>query len=211
MAITERRFSTGLPFLDRRLDGGIAVGEMLALTAPPASQSELFLRTFLRTTKTAYISTTRTESQVRRWAEYRTHEEISLSVAKVDTDELTAVFEQIRELLDPESILVIDTVNGLERTPRSEYVEFLNALKRLLRERDCIAVLHCPEESTDLPRRGLTLSRADQVWQLEVSARSREIKNRLLVTKSRNGRALSEPVDVVLTDTVRIDTSRRIT
>lgn len=55
-----------------------------------------------------------------------------------------------------------------------------------------------------------TLNRADDVRELEVHALSRDVKTRLLVTKSRYGYSLTEPIPLVLTGRVRIDTSRRI-
>ena len=37
------RLRTGIDVLDRKLDGGIPAGSIVALTAQPASQAELFL------------------------------------------------------------------------------------------------------------------------------------------------------------------------
>jgi len=72
-------------------------------------------------------------------------------------------------------------------------------------------VLHCIAGDAPVPPlRDLSLNRADHVWQLQVMALSRDVKTRLLITKVRNGRALTEPVDLLMTDRVRVDTSRRI-
>lgn len=116
----------------------------------------------------------------------------------------------LEERLVPECFVIVDRANGLENADREPYLAFLDRLKTLLHETDSVGVLHCTHRTPSPPRRGLTLDRVDQVWQLELLPLSREIKNRLLVTKSRNGRALREPIDILLTGRVQVDTSRRI-
>lgn len=210
MAQANRTFSTGLQFLDRRIGGGFQAGSLVALAAPPGSQSELLLAQFLGTHRTVYVTTTRPEAEVREWAAARAPGDPGLSVAEVAPEELLEAPEAVAELLPPESFLIVDTANGLETAPRPRYLEALNCLKRRLREVDGVGVLHCVDRRTPPPRRSLTLNRADTVWQLEVQALSRELKTRLLVTKDRYGHTLTEPVPLLLTDRVRIDTSRRI-
>lgn len=207
---SDRRFSTGLPFLDRRIDGGFATGSLLALSAPPRCQSELLLRRFVRSRRTLYVSLTRPVSEVRAWADE----------GRGSAPELTVIDPEPRTLLDdigavegsllPESFVIVDRSNALETADREEYLAFLDRLQETLRDADSVGVLHCSQRTPPPPRRGLTLDRADQVWQLELLPLSREIKNRLLVTKSRWGRALREPIDLLLTDRVQVDTSRRI-
>jgi hypothetical protein len=210
MAAINRRFSTGLPFLDRRIDGGLEAGGLLAFTAPASSQSELLLREFLAENPTHYVTTTRPESEVRDWATAMVPTEPDLTVDHHPPEALLDNFEAVHEGFTPESFLIVDTVNSLETAERGRYLAFLNDLKALLRTTDSVGVLHCSEHAEPPPRRGLTLNRADQVWQLQLRTLSREFNNQLLITKARHGRALNEPIDLVLSDRVRIDTSRSI-
>jgi hypothetical protein len=108
------------------------------------------------------------------------------------------------------SCVIGDRSHALETAEREESLAFLDRLRGTLRDADSVGVLRCSPRTPPPPRRGLTRDRVDQVWQLELLPLSREIKNRLLVTKSRRGRALREPIDVLLTDQVQVDTSRRI-
>lgn len=206
---TTRRFSTGLTFLDRRIDGGLIPGCLLALTAPPGSQSELLIAELIRARPTTVVSTTRPEAEVQEWAKTRA-DTADLSVITLDPESVLAQPERITEDLSPESFVVVDSVNGLETAPREQYMGFLNHLKERLRETDSVGILHCIDQVDNPAQRGLTLHRADYVWQLEVLTLSREIKTRLLITKARHGRALTEPVPLRLTDRVQVDTSRRI-
>lgn len=210
MSSTDRRFSTGLPFLDRRLDGGLTVGSLLALTAPPHSQSELLLRQLLLDRRTLYVSLTRPAPEVETWATTDSILAPELTVITPDPQALLDSLAVIEDDLIPECFVIIDRVNELEMADRDEYLSFLNQLNAVLRESESVGVLHCSQRIPDPPQRGLTLDRVDQVWQLELLPLSREIKNRLLVTKSRTGRALQEPIDILLTDRVQVDTSRRI-
>lgn len=210
MSLNERRYSTGLPFLDRRIDGGLTAGGLLALTAPPQSQSELILRQLVYAQQTLYVSTTRPEAEVRTWAEAQPESNPELTVTRENPQDLLENLELLDSMVIPESFVVIDRANGLESASREEYLAFLDSLKAKLLEMESVGILHCSQTPSIPPQRGLTLDRVDQVWQLELMPLSREIKNRLLVTKSRNSRALREPIDILLTDRVEVDTSRRI-
>lgn len=209
MSATERRFSTGREFLDRRIRGGLVPGRLLALTAPPSSQSELLLAELASARRSTIVSTTRPETEIREWVDANVHHH---DIDVVTTDALTLLEEPTDVIgsLEPESFLVLDSLGGLETAPRDEYLRFLNHLKAVLRETDSVGILHCLDTPKPPARRTLTLHRADYVWQLEVVPTSRDIKTRLLVTKARRGRALDEPIPLKLTDTVKVDTSRRI-
>lgn len=101
-------------------------------------------------------------------------------------------------------------MNALERASRDRYLQFLNTFKTRLREIDCVGIVHCLQGALPSRCRYLTLKRADHVWQLELIPTTRQIKNRLLITKSRGYRALIEPIPLILSDQVLIDTSRTI-
>lgn len=207
----DRRYTTGLTFLDRRLDGGLPVGNLVAIVAPPSSQSELLLKQLLHTRRTLYVSTMRPSSEVRDWAS------AGPELTPTGRPELSVTARRPESLLDgyefdgpSESFFVLDRANGLEDAGQNTYLQFLNDLKRELRRRDCVGFVHCLEADPSPPRRDLTLARADQVWNLEVKPLSREVKNRLVVTKARNSRAPQQPIDITMTDRIKIDTSRRI-
>lgn len=204
-----RRFTTGLTFLDRMIGGGLPAGGLLSLTAPPTSQSELLLAELMRVRQTVVVSTTRPEEEIRDWADANAGSEES-TIVSTDPESLLEDPERATTPLSPESFLIVDSVNSLEMASRDRYLAFLNHLKERLRETDSVGILHCIDETDTPPQRSLTLHRSDFVWQLEVLVLSREIKTRLLVTKARQGRALTEPVPLRLTDRVQIDTSRRI-
>lgn len=210
MASPDRQYSTGLQFLDRRLDGGLTAGCLLAYIAPPQSQSELLLRRFLQVRQSLFVSLIRPATEIRDWAEQGETTVADLTVMTPRPDQLFEGFDALEAQLTPESFVLIDNTTELEGASRDVYLEFLNDLKDVLERTNSVGILHCSTLDPAPSQRGLTLARADQVWQLELVPLSREIKNRLLVTKSRKSRALREPIDILLTDRVRVDTSRRI-
>lgn len=210
MSKVRRRFSTGLRFLDQRIGGGLAAGSLLALAAPPFSQSELLLAQLLRVHPTVYVTTTRPEAEVRDWAAATVESVEDLTVLKAGPEELVGSPGALAEVVGDESVVIVDTVNGLERASRSEYLAVLNRLRGRLAGTDSVGVLHAVGEQSPPRQRSLTLKRADTVWQLEVQAMSRDLKTRLLIPKARFGHPPNVPIPLVLSDRVRIDTSRSI-
>lgn len=207
-----RRYSTGLPFLDFRLDGGIPAGTLLALTAPVSSQSEHLLYHLATSQPLLYLSTTNPAEVELRTAieEAAISSPEDLEFKHASPQELLADSASSFDRIRPESFVVIDPIDRLERAEYDQYVPFINTLKERLRETDSVGVFHCLDTASPPDNRQFTLKRADTVWQLEQIARSREIDTRLLVTKARRGRALSEPIPIAISDHVRIDTSQRI-
>lgn len=202
-----RRFSTGAQFLDFRLGGGLPAGRLLVLLAPPDAQSELLLHSMASGRRTHVFSTISPDA----WEfgqGFATGPPASLSFEHVPP---AGLHDAPAEHLEPpmESYLIVDADKGLE-TDREGYLAFLDALKARLRETESVGVLHLPDDADPPALRSLTLKRADQVWRLEQRVESREIKTRLLVTKARGTRALTEPIPLILTDRIHVDTSRRI-
>lgn len=111
---------------------------------------------------------------------------------------------------NPPSFLVIDDINALETGARSDYRDLLNDVHTWVREHESVAFLHCFDTADVGPHRSLTLNRVDQVWWLQLQPRSQDIVTKLYVTKARNARALTEPISLIMTDDIRIDTSRTI-
>ncbi len=65
------RLDTGIDVLDRKLDGGLPPGCIVAYTADPASQSELLLYELTAARGTLYLSTERSDDAVRHAIEPR--------------------------------------------------------------------------------------------------------------------------------------------
>lgn len=212
LAAPNRRFSTGLTFLDRRLDGGIPVGKLLTITAPAGSQSELFLYHFATSQPLRYISTTNPiEDEVERAFESTAITgSIDIEFEYAPPRELLTEPEQYFADILPESFVVIDPADPLEQADDDEYLSLVNMFKQRLRETDSVGIFHGLDTEPIPNNRRLTLKRSDYVWHLEQQFNSREINSRLLLTKARGGRAHPEPVPIVLSDSVHVDTSRNI-
>ena len=212
MSLPTRRYSTGLPFLDSRLDGGIPAGTLLALVAPASSQGELLLYHFATSQSTLYVSTTNPAEVELRAAieETAIPNPAALEFLYVPPQELITEPESFLDRIRPETFVVINPVDYLERGDDGQYLSTINSMKRTLRETDSVGILYCLDTDPPPDDRRFTLERADSVWRLEQTVLSREINTRLLITKARRGTVLSEPIPLVMGDHVRVDTSRRI-
>lgn len=205
----DERLSTGNGVLDRHLSGGVPPGRLVALVSPPESQSELLLYDWIRAGTGTFLSTIRPENEL--------EDELAEVYAATDTTVIHHEPTAFRD--DPASVLstipengyfVIDYANAIEAFPDDQQRSILNDIKRRLREQNAVGLLHCVDSGEHVEGRPLTLKRADVVWQLFLSVTTMNIENRLLVTKFRGGRALTEPIKLKLTDAVRVDTSRDI-
>jgi len=213
----EGRLSTGIPALDRLLGGGIPNGRMVALIAPPETQGELLLKQLVGVRSTLYLSTFRPKWEIKEeLADYVQNrmtadaDPIDLQVDYVTPEELLESPATYLDTLPSRANLIIDSIDEFEVEDRSRYVDFLNLVKETLWETGSLGLFYGMEGNRDSPARSLTLKRSDLVWQLRRNVRSNDIEHYLVISKFRGGEALTEPVKLILTDEVRIDTSRDI-
>lgn len=217
-APTESRsvLSSGIEPLDRLIGGGIPAGRMIAFISPPETQGELVLKQFVSQRSTVYLSTIRPQWEVREeLADYIRHSrpggtQHNLKVDHVSPDRLLDSAERYLAGLGTKSNLIIDSIDEFEFEDRSRYVDFLNLVKKTLWETGSVGLFYGMADTGEHPARSLTLKRSDIVWELRRQVASTDIHHHLIMSKFRGGEALTEPVKLVLTDEVRIDTSRDI-
>lgn len=200
----DRTYSTGQGVIDRRTDGGIRAGTILVVVAPPDSQSEELLTMLLGARDGTYASFVAPEEELDRRVDQHT------AVACLDPAVVADDPSVLSDLIDQEQFLVVDPFDPIESCGRDQSLDVIDQLKRVAREKDAAVIIHCIAQTEQTDTRRLTLKRADQVWRLQPMVLSREIKNRLVINKSRHGRSLEEPLDIVLTDGVSLDTTRNI-
>lgn len=204
------KLPTGLEVLDRKLGGGIPPGRLVALSASPASQSELFLYEVASARNTLYLTTERSKSAVRDVIEDVATEPSGVRVQRIGDDE--PIVETVRAIgnLPTRATLIVDPVRVFERQDESTYREFLSELKARTVETGSITYLHCLDGRGVTDRRDLTEYAADIVFDLSTELRGDTIENSLTVPKFRGGQALEDAIKLNLTADVSIDVSRKI-
>lgn len=211
------RLSTGVDLLDRRLNGGVPPGRMVTLMAPPDTQSDLLVKRLVAERNCLYLSTLRPAWEIEE--ELRDHVQTAMGpdagttdvqVEEVSPERIVADPTDVLADLDGQSTLVVDAADEFEREDRSQYAQFLNDIKQRLWETGSIGLLYGSEEERPPPARAITLRRTDLVWRLRIAVDPEAISHSLVISKFRGGRTLTEPIKLVLTDDVRIDTSRDI-
>lgn len=195
-------FPTGLDGLDEHLGGGIPPGNIVVLTAPPDSQSELMLYQFAAATDTRYLSTFRPADEIEEVVASQ-FPEADIPVERVLDETLLEDPGGQFDGLDGHGV-VIDTATELERAGREQYRRSLDVLKRRLRATDSVALLHCLDVEPSPMRRGLTLGRADIVWRLRFAGLPDRVDPRLLVTKFRGGTTPRTALPLRFGDRVRV-------
>jgi KaiC/GvpD/RAD55 family RecA-like ATPase len=204
------RLRTGINVLDRKLNGGIPFGSIVALTAQPASQAELFLYELTATRGTLYISLDRNGDSVSNSIDAAKTKTGDPTVRDVTGDAPLDNAAKLVSALPENSNLIIDPADVLERQEPARYRNFLNELQNHIYNTESLAILHCLD-GHDVPQlRDTTEHMADIVFKLETAVKGDRIENRLAVPKFRGGQALSDIIKLELADEVDIDTSRDI-
>ncbi len=205
------RLRTGIDVLDRKLDGGIPAGSIVALSASPASQAELFLYELTATRGTLWLSLNRTAEAVTDSIENTPTETGDPTVRHISGEAPLDNAGKLVSALPETSNLIVDPLDVLEsQEPPSRFRSFMNDLQNHIFNTNSLAILHCLEGRSVPPLRDTTEHFADVIFHLETNIRGDEVENRLSIPKFRGGRAPSDTIKLNLVEQVSIDTSRDI-
>ncbi len=204
------RLETGIEVLDRKLDGGLPPGYVVAFTAEPASQSELLLYELTAARGTLYVTTERSTDAVRYAVDQSPSAVGNPTVRHVAGDDPLVEARRLIDALPDGANLIVDTMDVLERTDVDDYVAFLNDLKVRMLETGSIAVLHCLKGDSEPANRSRTFHAADAVFDLRTAVSGTDLENVLAIPKYRQGGQPTETIKLELTEEVAIDTSRDI-
>lgn len=203
------RLPTGIDVLDRKLDGGIPAGSIVAISAAPASQSELLLYELTAARGTLYLTTERSDRAVQDALDQSETEVGTPTVRDIGDDPLDQADRLVHAL--PEGAnLIVDPVDVLERQDGDRFREFLNDLQARMVDTGSLAFLHSLKGRNVSDQRDTTEYMADVIFDLETTVHGENVENRLTVPKFRSGGALTEAIKLELAEQVSIDTSRDI-
>ena len=205
------RLNTGIDVLDRKLGGGIPEGSIVALSAQPASQAELFLYELTATRGTLYLSLDRTAQSVTASIEQSPAATGDPTVRHISGEAPLDNASKLVSALPETSNLIVDPLDVLEsQEPPSRYRSFMNDLHNHIVNTGSLAIVHCLDGRAVPPLRDTTEHFADVVFELETTVTSDEVENRLAIPKFRGGRAPTDIIKLDLVEQVSIDTSRDI-
>ncbi|TSD14011.1 transcriptional regulator [Haloglomus irregulare] len=204
------RLRTGIDVLDRKLDGGIPAGSIVALTADPASQAELLLYELTATRGTLYISLDRTGDAVTDSLANSPAATGSPTVRDVAGEAPLDNAAKLVSALPESSNLIVDPLNVLEHQEPPRFRNFMNELQNHIYNTGSLALLHCLDGHRVPELRDTTLHMSDVVFDLKTTESGDTIENRLAIPKFRGGRALNDIIKLELSEEVAIDTSRDI-
>ena len=205
------RLRTGIDVLDRKLDGGIPAGSIVALSAQPASQAELFLYELTATRGTLWLSLDRTAESVVASIEQTPANTGDPTVRHISGEAPLDNAGKLVSALPETSNLIVDPLDVLEaQEPHSRFRAFMNDIQNHIVNTGSLAILHCLD-SRDVPAlRDTTEHFADVVFELKTRTTGDEVENRLAIPKFRGGRAPKDIIKLELVEQVSIDTSRDI-
>lgn len=201
---------TGIDLLDRKLGGGLPPGCIVALSAEPASQSELVLYELAAARPTLYITTMRSASSVRETIERVAPPGAEVVVAGLDERTPLADALELVEALLARSNVVVDPVEVLEWQGPVPYWRFLNELRDRLAATDSVAVLHCLDGREASVLRDVTEYMVDVLFELSTEIDGSRIETHLSIPKFRGSHSPEDVFKLDMTDRIDVDTSRNI-
>ncbi len=205
------RLRTGIDVLDRKLGGGLPTGSIVLLSAPPASQAELFLYELTATRGTLWLSLNRSAEAVTDSIENTPTETGNPTVRHIPGEAPLDNTGKLVSALPETSNLIIDPIDVLEsQEPPSRFRSFMNDLQNHIFNTNSVAILHALNGRSIPPLRDTTEHFADVVFHLESDLTGDEIDNRLAIPKFRGGRSPTDTIKLNLGEEVAIDTSRDI-
>jgi hypothetical protein len=184
---------------------------MVALTAHPASQAELFLYELTATRGTLWLSLDRTAEAVTVSMENTPAETGDPTVRHISGEAPLDNAGKLISALPETSNLIVDPLDVLEsQEPPSRFRSFMNDLQNHIFNTDSLAILHCLDGRSVPPLRDTTEHFADVIFDLQTDIDGDEVENQLAIPKFRGGRAPSDIIKLDLVEEVSIDTSRDI-
>jgi hypothetical protein len=205
------RLRTGINVLDRKLDGGIPAGSIVALSASPSSQAELFLYELTATRGTLWLSLDRTAEAVQYSIENTPAETGDPTVRHISGEAPLDNAGKLVSALPEQSNLILDPVDVLEaQEPHSRFRAFMNDLQNHIFNTGSLAIMHCLVGAKVPSLRDTTEHFSDVVFDLDTSVDGDVVENRLAIPKFRGGSAPNDIIKLDLVDEVSIDTSRDI-
>ncbi|PSQ45881.1 hypothetical protein BRD17_00745 [Halobacteriales archaeon SW_7_68_16] len=185
---TESRYtlSTGMDRLDGTFrDGGLSPGSTVAIVGPSDSITGTLVYNMVADRPTEYISLTRQPEAIN---------ESLTTAADTDPNEVSvhdlgdvpysAVSDRLDELkLIDESSLVLDPVNGLERTDSETYRTILRRFEERVRETGSFGIVHAVAEDSEPANRWQTLSTCSHVFEVLVETGTETIDESLAIRK----------------------------
>jgi len=205
--------STGIDPLDRKLDGGIHPGSIVAVVTPPEAQVEPLLVASINRRPTHYFTTVKTEDGTRRQLDRLADEPRLERLEHVGIEGALSTILSHTESLGDGHDVIVDVMDPLENDlSMTRYSTFLSDLSQCLLDTDSIGLLACLDSGNEPDNRELTLTIADYVLRLVPERGSKKLAYYLEVPKA-TGITLTENERVFKIDLgrdVRIDRSRDI-
>lgn len=200
----------GFGALDETLDGGLPAGKLSVLEAPAESQSELLLERVSLKHDVLWVTTDRPAQEVTDQLQAAGDDHAPTAVAEASPSGLLFEGALGRQDVPEGGVVVVDPLDSLETGDRDALLEFLTHLRSAAADRDAAVLLHCRRAEDPPELRSLTLGRVDLVMELDLVFSTKKLESYLVVPKHRGGNARPEPLKLVLTDEVDVDTSRDI-
>jgi KaiC/GvpD/RAD55 family RecA-like ATPase len=222
--------STGLPTLDKELDGGLLPGSMVYLTADPMTMGEIFLYQFIQERPSYYVSTERKPehiiNNIKQFGfEFSgikfidIHEKYYEKVGKLlDRGELRDYkvldfFIKQLELIDAKEInLIVDTITFFQHleVKRSKFKELIDIMYETIKRTQGLGFLYGIKSDNRSLIENEVINICDAVFDISLIRKADKTTTELTIPKARDRPIHGNILKFKIEGGIIMDTSREI-
>jgi hypothetical protein len=204
---------TGIETLDRKLDGGIPAGSLVAILVPPGVQHDPLLCAGAHERDSLVFTTIKDEPSMRKTFERSPYDAQIDDIVELDVEDAATVLPDRVEGLDEEEDFYLDVVDPVEeRLNEGVYIDLLNRVSERLDAANCLGYLYGYAGMETSSNRRYTLDLADFVIELGTIQQRSQLDYYLEIPKA-SGVTLPGPdrfLEIEVGRKVDIDETRNI-
>lgn len=230
MIIAEKLLSTGLPLLDKELDGGLHPGSLIYLRADPMAMAEIFLYYFLQKTPTYYVNTERKpefillnmqrlgfETADIKFIDvhkkyYEKEGKLLYSKEVKDYMILDYLKKQLETIKDTGVNLCVDTITfflylGVKR---ALIIELIDTIYNTTKKTKGLGFLYGLKEEPCAPNENEIINHCDVIFDVSMVRKADRVVTELIIPKARDRPIRGNVLKFRIEGGIIMDTSREI-
>ena len=159
---------TGIPEIDRRLDGGIQPGTLVMILLPPGADYLQLLGPGRGDRHAKLYTIIKSEAVMKQAVDRIRADNNNVDIQELDPGDTTWELSDEENPFDESVDLYFDTLGAIEKTLTTEiYIQMLNNLSENLVAVDSVGYFYCYKNSANSYHRTISLDIADLVIEVE--------------------------------------------
>lgn len=228
--MTTKLLSTGLPTLDKELDGGLLQGSLVYLTADPMTMGEIFLYQFIQQRSSYYVNTERKPEYILNNLKkfgcgvsgikfIDIHGKYYEKAGKLldrgelrDYEVLDFYFKQLETIDAKEINLIVDTITFFQQleVKRSKFKELIDVIYDIMKRTEGLGFLYGIKGDSRSLIENEVINICDAVFDISLIRKADKTTTELTIPKARDRPIHGNVLKFKIEGGIIMDTSREI-